>query len=88
LSCSNKEIRSFPLKTYLENHEPTVDGNVDHCISMPIKTQTQYVKIVTKAIEKTKMRDQRKLKIATQAITMYRSILMHSAYTLQNMIIP
>jgi len=62
-----------------------VDDNVDHRISMPIKTWTQYVKVVTKAIEKTNMRDQRKLKIATPAISMYTSILMHSVHTLQNL---
>ena len=45
----------------------------------------QYVKIVTKAIEKTNMRDQRKIKIATLAISVYTSILMHSVNTLQNL---
>jgi len=77
--------KGFLLKIYLENHRPEVDGNVDHHIIMPIKTQTQYVKIVTKTIEKTNMRDQRKIKIATLAITVYASILMYSAYTLQNL---
>jgi len=66
LSCSNKEIRSFLLKIYLENHEPTVDGNADHCI-MHIKIMMQCVKIVTEAIEKENTRDQRKIKIATLA---------------------
>jgi len=76
LSCSNTEIRSFLLKTYLENHELTVDGNTDQCISMSIKTMMQCLKIVTKAIEKENMRGQRKLKIATSAISTYTSILM------------
>jgi len=52
---------------------------------MPIKTQMQYIKIVTEAIEKTNTRDQRKIKIATPAITMYASILMHSVKTLQDL---
>jgi len=34
------------LKIYCENHEPGVDGNADQCISIPIKTQMQYIKIV------------------------------------------
>jgi len=75
----------FLLKIYLENHTLEVDGNADHHISMPIKTQMQYVKIVTEAIEKTNTRDQRKIKIATPAISVYISILMCSAYTLQNL---
>ena len=36
-------------------------------------------------IEKTNTRDQREIKIATPAITMYASILMHSVNTLQNL---
>ena len=36
----------------------------------------QYVKIVTQAIEKENMQDQRKLKIATSAISAYASKLM------------
>jgi len=62
-----------------------VDGNVDQWISIPIKIQRQYVKIVTETIEKTNMRDQREIKIATLAITVYASILMHPAKTLQNL---
>jgi len=85
LPCSKTEIRSFPLKTYLKSHEPEVDGKADHHISMPIKTMMQHVKIATEAIEEENTRDQRKLKIATLAISMYASILMHSAYTLQNL---
>jgi len=69
------------LKIYLENHRPEVDGNGDHRISMPIKTHMQYVKIVTETIEKTNTRDQRKIKIATLAITVYASILMCSIDT-------
>jgi len=64
------------LKTYLENHELEVDGNADHHISMPINTIMQCVKIVTKAIERGNMRDQRKLKIGTLAISTYASVLM------------
>ena len=45
-------------------------------ISIPITIMTQYVKIVTKAIEKENTRDQRKLKIATSAISTYTSRLM------------
>ena len=37
----------------------------------------QCVKIVTKAIEKENTQNQRKLKIATSAISTYASILMH-----------
>jgi len=73
------------LKIYQENHEPEVDGNMNQCISIPIKTQMQYAKIVIKTIEKTTMRDQSKIKIATLAITIYVSILMCSANTLQNL---
>ena len=29
-----KEINGFPLKTYLENHKPRVDGNTSACISI------------------------------------------------------
>ena len=36
----------------------------------------QYVKIVTEAIEKETMRDQKKLKIATSAISAYASRMM------------
>ena len=46
-------------------------------ISMPIN-------IVTKAIEKEYMRDQRRLKIATSAISMYASRLMHLKIKSQN----
>ena len=45
-------------------------------ISMPITIMTQYVKIVTKAIEKENMRDQRRLKIAISAISAYTSRMM------------
>jgi len=72
------------LKIYLENHRLMVDGIVDHHISMPIITMMQCIKIVTKAIEKENTRDQRKIKIASSAITMYMSILMHLCNTLQN----
>jgi len=51
--------------------------DVHQCISMPIITMMQCVKIVTEAIEKEVTQDQRKLKIATSAISMYASILMH-----------
>jgi len=84
-SYPEMKIRSFLLKTYQENHKLEVDGNVDHHISMPIKTMMQCIKIVTEAIEKENTRNQRKLKIATSAITMYTSILMCSVYTLQNL---
>jgi len=69
-------MRSFLLKTYLENHKLKVDGKVDHHISMPINTMMQCVIIVTKAIQKENSRDQRKVKIATLAIYIYASILM------------
>ena len=39
-------------------------------ISIPITIMMQYVKIVTEAIEKENTQDQRKLKIATSAISM------------------
>ena len=55
---------------------------------MPINTMMQCVKLVTEAIEKENMRDQRKIKIAVPAITAYTSILMHSAYTLQICSVP
>ena len=42
-------------------------------ISIPITIMTQYVKIVTEAIEKENMRDQRKLKIAISDISAYAS---------------
>ena len=45
-------------------------------ISIPITIMTQYVKIVTEAIEKENMRDQRRLKIAISAISMYTSRMM------------
>ena len=45
-------------------------------ISIPITIMTQYVKIVTEAIEKETMQDQRKFKIATLAIFMYTSRMM------------
>ena len=50
--------------------------DVHQRISIPITIMTQYVKIVTKAIEKENMRDQRKLKIATLTIPAYASRLM------------
>jgi len=62
--------------------------HVHQCISMPIITMMQCVKIVTEAIEKEVTQDQRKLKIATSAISMYASILMHlkrKAGILQNL---
>ena len=40
-------------------------------ISIPIKTVTQCAKIVSKAIEKGNTWDQRKLEIATSAISVY-----------------
>jgi len=43
------------------------------------------IKIITEAIEKKNMRDQREIKIAIPAITVYTSILMHSYNTLQNL---
>jgi len=43
------------------------------------------IKIVTEAIEKKNMRDQRKIKIAILAITAYASILMCPYNTLQNL---
>ena len=46
------------------------------CISIPITIIMQYVKIVAEAIEKENMRDQRKLKIAISAISMYASRMM------------
>ena len=45
-------------------------------ISIPITIMTQYVKIVTEAIEKENMRDQRRLKIAISAISTYASRMM------------
>jgi len=62
-----------------------VDGNADHCISKPIITMMSCIKIVTKAIEKKNTRDQREIKIAIPAITVYASILMCSYNTLQNL---
>ena len=44
---------------------------------MPIKTMMQCVKIATEAIEKEDTWDQRKLKIATLAISAYTSRLMY-----------
>jgi len=55
-----------------------VDGNTDHRISKPIITMMSCIRIVTEAIQKKNMRDQRKIKIAIQAITAYTSILMRS----------
>ena len=46
------------------------------------------IKIVTEAIKKENTRDQREIKIATLAITVYMSILMRSCYTLQNCSVP
>ena len=46
-------------------------------ISIPITIMTQYVKIVAEAIEKENMQDQRKLKIAILAISVYASRTMH-----------
>ena len=51
--------------------------HVHQRISMPIN-------IVTKAIEKENTRDQRKLKIATSAISAYTSRLMHLKIKSQN----
>jgi hypothetical protein len=48
-------------------------------ISKAINRMTQCVKMVTEAIEKENTRDQRKIKIATSAITAYTSILMRPA---------
>ena len=48
-----------------------------HHISIPITIMTQHVKIVTEAIEKENTQDQRKLKIATSAISTYTSRMMH-----------
>ena len=45
-------------------------------ISIPITIMTQYVKIVAEAIEKDNTRDQRKLKIAISAISVYTSRMM------------
>ena len=45
-------------------------------ISIPITIMTQYVKIVAEAIEKDTTRDQRKLKIAISAISVYTSRMM------------
>ena len=45
-------------------------------ISIPITIMTHYVKIVTEAIEKENTQDQRKLKIATSAISVYASRMM------------
>ena len=57
-------------------------------ISIPISAMMQCVKLVTEAIEKENMRDQREIKIAVPAITVYASILMCSAYTLQICSVP
>jgi len=62
-----------------------VDGNADHRIRKPIITMMLCIKIVTEAIEKKNMRDQREIKIAILAITVYASTLMHSYNTLQNL---
>jgi len=78
------KIRSFLLKTETPIGQ-TVDGNTDHHISKPIITMMSCIKIVTKAIQKKNMRDQRKIKIAIPAITAYASILMCPYNTLQNL---
>ena len=49
---------------------------MDQQLRIPIKTMTQCVKTVTESIEKENTRDQRKIKIATPAISAYASILM------------
>ena len=51
--------------------------HVHQRISIPITMMMQYVKIVTEPIEKENVQDQRKLKIATLAISMYASRTMH-----------
>ena len=61
---------------------------VHQLISMPINTMMQCVKLVTEAIEKENMRDQREIKIAVPAITAYASMLMCSVYTLQICSVP
>ena len=43
-SCSRIKIRSFLLKTYLENHKLMVDGKMDQHISKPINTMVWCVK--------------------------------------------
>ena len=50
--------------------------HADQCIRIPITIMTQYFKIVTEAIEKENMQDQRKFKIVTSAISAYASRLM------------
>ena len=62
-----------------------VDGNADHRIRKPIITMMLCIKIVTEAIEKKNMRDQREIKIAILAITAYTSILICLYNTLQNL---
>ena len=72
--------KDFLLKIYLENHKPRVDGNTLACTSMHQHTYhccDAICQIVTEAIEKENMRDQRKLKIATLAISLYASRMMH-----------
>ena len=51
------------MKTYLEKHELKVDGNADQRNGTSIIIMTQYVKIVTEAIENENTRDQRKLNL-------------------------
>ena len=62
-----KETKGFLLKAYLENHKLRVDSNTSACLS---------IYVVIEAIEKENTRDQRKLKIATSAISMYTTRLM------------
>ena len=50
--------------------------HVHQRISIPITIMTQYVKIVAEAIEKENTQDQRKLKIAISAISVYTSRMM------------
>ena len=60
----NPKDKGFLLKTYLEKHELKVDGNADQRNGTSIIIMTQYVKIVTEAIENENTRDQRKLNLA------------------------
>ena len=50
--------------------------HVHQRISIPITIMMQYVKTVAEAIEKENMRDQRRLKIAISAISVYASRMM------------
>jgi hypothetical protein len=52
------------LKIHLENHELKVLVAMDQWISKPVNTMMQYANIVTEAIEKENMQDQREIKIA------------------------